>query len=414
MGAMAAPPVEVPCEPWTTPDDVRACCPGLDPLYDLTDAIAFASAILFRLSGRQFPGICNRTVQPCMSNNCGCGSQGFQQFWNLVPSDWWVRFRGASLSGGDSHLISTSGAPEFGINNLSGSCCGGTCEIPCVDLPSTVNDVTEILIDGEVLDPSRYRIQAYRRVCRIDGGTWPCGNNFLGECVENVNEIQQATVDATGGQWSIEVTTDSGTVENPLPVTQVAIVDATATAATVQAALEALSNVGIGGVIVTGGPGDAGGTSPYVIEFVAVELASAPIVVFADVSLVGGASTVTPLQLQAGVRAPIGSWCITYDYGKPVPNDGRIAAAKFACQIALNNCGAEGCILPQRLKELTREGIVMAFADPLEFLDEGKTGIYEVDLWLQTVNPKRLQRRARLYRPDRPGGIGGGIKTWTS
>jgi len=411
---MAAPPVEVPCAPWATPDEVRACCGGLDPLYDLTGAIAFATAILYRLSGRQFPGICERTVQPCMGNNCGCGGEGGDQFWNLVPSDWWVRFSGASLGDGNGHFIATSGAPEFGIINLGNSCCSGTCEMPCIDLPSTVNDVVEILIDGEVLDPSAYRIEAYRRICRIDGGVWPCGNNFYGECVENVNEIQEITVDATGGQWQISVLTTTGPPLQQTMDTQVATVDATASAATLQAALEALSNVGSGGVIVTGGPGDAGGTTPYTIEFVAVQLTSAPTVIVSDVSLSGGASTVAQLQIQAGVRAPVGSWCITYLYGKPVPNDGRYAAAKFACQIALNNCGAEGCILPQRLKELTREGITMAFADPLDFLDQGKTGIYEVDLWLQTVNPMRLQRRARMYRPDRRGGIGGGIKTWTS
>ena len=405
---MAAPPVEIPCEPWTTPDDVRECCQGLDPLYDLTDAIAFATEILYRLSGRQFPGECERTVQPCMGDNCGCDTD---QFWNLTASDWWVRFRGASLPGNNGYLIATSGPPDFGIWNLG--CCGGECDLPCLDLPSTINEVTEILIDGEVLDPSAYKIQAYRRICRVDGGTWPCANNFFGDCVANVNEIQQVTVDATGGQWQISVQTTSGPPIDPEVDTQVALVGATDSAATVQAALEALSNVGAGNVVVTGGPGDAGGTTPYVIEFTAVALTSAPAVVVSDVSLVGGASTVVQLQTQAGVRAALGSWCITYQYGKPVPNGGRYAAAKFACQIALNDCGAEGCILPQRLKELTREGIAMAFADPLEFLDEGKTGIYEVDLWLQTVNPMRLQRRSRIYRADRKGGPGGGIKTWT-
>jgi len=411
---MASPPVQVPCDPWTDSDAVLACCPGLDPAYDLTDAIAFASAILYRLSGRQFPGVCERTWQPCMGNNSGCCNDGSEQFWNLVPSDWWVRFRGSSLAGSDGHLIATSGDPDFGIINLSGSCCSNKCDIPCVDLASTVNDIVEILIDGEVLDPSAYRIQAYRRVCRIDGGTWPCSNNFLGECVQNVNEIQQITVDATGGQWSIEVTATVGPPANLTSTTETAVLNATDTAAAVQSALESLSNVGVGSVAVTGGPGDVGGTTPYVVEFTAVELTSAPVVAVADVSLTGGASTVVQLQTQVGVRTPIGSWCITYLYGKPVPADGRIAAAKFACQIALDNCGADGCILPQRLKELSREGIDMAFADPLDFLDQGKVGIYEVDLFLQTVNPHRIQRRARMYRPDRPGGIGGGGKTWTS
>ena len=44
----------------------------------------------------------------------------------------------------------------------------------------------------------------------------------------------------------------------------------------------------------------------------------------------------------------------------------------------------------------------MAFADPLSFLDRGEVGIYEVDLWLRSVNPHRLQRRASVMRADSP------------
>ena len=42
----------------------------------------------------------------------------------------------------------------------------------------------------------------------------------------------------------------------------------------------------------------------------------------------------------------------------------------------------------------------MDFADPLLFLDKGQVGIYEVDLWVKSVNPARLQRRAAVYRAD--------------
>jgi len=87
-----------------------------------------------------------------------------------------------------------------------------------------------------------------------------------------------------------------------------------------------------------------------------------------------------------------------------VPLDGRIAASIFACQIALSRCGGDSC-LPQRLKEITRQGVDMAFADPLEFLDKGQTGIYEVDLWLKSVNPAGIRRRSRVFRPDKPRNI---------
>lgn len=405
---MAAPPVTIPCDPWTTPDEVRECCIGLDPAYDLTAAIGFASEILYRLSGRQFPGICERTIQPCMGNNCGCD---LDEFWRFSPSDWWWRFQGFSATFGGVFPAFPVPTGRGGFFNIG--CCSNGCELPCLDLPSTVNEVIEIVIDGEVLDPSAYKIEAFRKICRVDGLEWPCFNNYLGDSVINVNEIQQATVDATGGQWEIEVTTQTGIPAELVDHTFAAVVDATATAAEVEAALEALPNMGDGSVTVSGGPGDAGGNFPYVIEFNVVELTSAPSVVISDVSLAGGAATVTPLQTQAGVRSPLGAWHVTYEYGKPVPDGGSYVAAIFACQIALNRCGAEGCILPQRLKNITREGVEMAFADPLEFIDHGQVGIYEVDLWLNSVNPKKLQRRSRVYRADRPSGVTGPNKTFT-
>jgi len=268
---MAAPPTEVPCEQWTTPEEVAECCPDLDPMYDLTGVIAFASAILFRLSGRQFPGECERTVWPCKGDNCGCDpcsdDYGFS---TGLGNDWWWGW----------HAY-----PSWPVRTPAGTWinCGpkcDTCCIPTVDLPSTVNEIVEIVIDGEVLDPDAYAIQAYRRVARVDGGSWPCVNDLTGD---------------------------------------------------------------------VGDPG---------------------------------------------------TWTITYRYGKPVPADGRFAASKFACELAKNNCGGDSC-LPQRLKEITRQGVEMAFADPLEFLDHNQTGIYEVDMWLQSVNPSKLKRRARLHRPDK-------------
>jgi len=97
-----------------------------------------------------------------------------------------------------------------------------------------------------------------------------------------------------------------------------------------------------------------------------------------------------------------GVFTVEYEYGKPVPIDGQIAAAAFACELAKSRCGRDNC-LPARLKHIDRQGVSLDFADPLDFLDNGKTGIYLVDLWLASVNPSKLKRRARVHRPDRPG-----------
>ncbi len=70
------------------------------------------------------------------------------------------------------------------------------------------------------------------------------------------NEIQSLKVQATGGTWKL-------TFEGK----QTAAIEWNATAAKVKAALEALANIAKGDVKVTGGPGDEGGTKPYVVTF---------------------------------------------------------------------------------------------------------------------------------------------------
>jgi hypothetical protein len=70
------------------------------------------------------------------------------------------------------------------------------------------------------------------------------------------DEIQKLTVDATAGQIKL---TFSGQ--------QTADIAFNATAATVQTALEALNNIAPGDIVVSGGPGNSGGTTPYYITF---------------------------------------------------------------------------------------------------------------------------------------------------
>jgi hypothetical protein len=270
-----------PCGPWIDEDAVTACCDGLVETVDPTlmaQAIAMSTNILFRLSGRQFPGICERTVRPCFGDNCGCGVDRFDRLrygWDGM-NDWpWQFPTWPVLIGGEMFNV---------------GCCGGRCHLECVTLPSPVSSVTEVVIDGVVLDPSAYRVVQYRQLCRVDGGSWPCSQDY---------------------------TKDS---------------------------------------------------SP-------------------------------------GSPDAVGSWQITYSYGRGPGIDGQMAAAIFACEIAKARCGADNCVLPQRLKEIVRDGVTMEFADALDFLTVTKpprVGIYEVDMWLRSVNPEGLQRRATVRRVDQP------------
>lgn len=108
--------------------------------------------------------------------------------------------------------------------------------------------------------------------------------------VNKDNEVQQIAVDATGGTFTI---TYSGQTTSAIAFN--------AAASAVQAALEALSNLAPGDVVVTGGPGDAGGTTPYVLTFGGT-LAQTDVaeVTTNPASLTGGAGTATVSTTTAG------------------------------------------------------------------------------------------------------------------
>ena len=285
---MAAPTSGV-CGDWITPADVQACCSGLaDPpnATELQQAVDMATNILFRLSGRQYPGICSRTVRPCYGDGCGCGGDAWLQWpmggwtyslWNAAAGGWAFPNQPYRIDG-----------EWFDFN----SCCAGQCNLPSVLLPMPVGSVTQVVIDGEIFDPTLYGVEQYRRLVRFDGLQWPCTQN-------------RAVCSA-------------------------------------------------------------------------------------------------PYGLAPNDGSKDGTWQVTYSYGRIPDQSGLSATARFACEIAKFMCNADGCVLPQRLQTVTREGISMSFADPLTFLDEGgRVGIYEVDLWLASVNPGKIPRRSTVRRMDK-------------
>lgn len=95
------------------------------------------------------------------------------------------------------------------------------------------------------------------------------------------------------------------------------------------------------------------------------------------------------------------TWEVTFTAGVAPPPTGVLAAKFLACEIAKLIVGDEGCALPQRVTTLTRQGVTMVF-DPMEFLDNGKTGIYIVDLFLATHNPDGLHSAPIVAIPNQP------------
>lgn len=78
-------------------------------------------------------------------------------------------------------------------------------------------------------------------------------------------EVQKVVVKGTAGTWTLKVKAQ-GSLESVVERTT-AKLKWNASAAEVQAALEALDNVDVGDVVVTGGPGNEAGSAPYVLTW---------------------------------------------------------------------------------------------------------------------------------------------------
>jgi hypothetical protein len=144
-----------PCTPWITGDDVAACCDVESSSGAQFDQAAeAASDLLFQLSGRQFAGECERTVRPGCEG-CMCGYQVLSRGYVIGPWNY--------------------GYPLWDYCD--------TCSIACA--PSMVKlagvpvrEVSEVLVDGDVVPADEYTILNSRYLVRLDNGHWPWEQNL--------------------------------------------------------------------------------------------------------------------------------------------------------------------------------------------------------------------------------------------
>lgn len=97
-----------------------------------------------------------------------------------------------------------------------------------------------------------------------------------------------------------------------------------------------------------------------------------------------------------------GTFSVLYMRGTPVPAAGVRAVGSLACEIYKQCTGAGDCRLPERVRSVTREGITYDMFDPGEWLDQGLTGLRDVDTWLRVVNPHRLYQPSAVFSLDLP------------
>ena len=93
---------------------------------------------------------------------------------------------------------------------------------------------------------------------------------------------------------------------------------------------------------------------------------------------------------------------VTYTYGSPPPASGKAAARVLATEFIKLWSGNDDCALPQRITAISRQGISYTVLDNQDFIDELRTGLYVVDLFLKSSNPDKARAKARVFSPDVP------------
>lgn len=144
-------------QPWATVADV--CAPCNDYGFDetvLENGLQMASEILYELTGKRWPGEVTDTIRPCGINT--------SVSWGLryVPS--------IGLEAAERLLTGWCGC--FSTRNCG---CSHVSEIKLPGYP--VTGVNYVKIDGQILDPARYRIDDHRWLVYLpdDGRNgWPC------------------------------------------------------------------------------------------------------------------------------------------------------------------------------------------------------------------------------------------------
>jgi hypothetical protein len=129
-----------------------------------------ATTYLWEWTGRRY-GTCPEVIRPCRR---GCSE--------AVGTFWWSNLHAplaaslgmyGGLVGGGWLPVFIQGGPAFLACGDCGMGDGCSCTyVSSIRLPGPVSSVTEVQIDGVVLDPSAYRLDGARLV-RTDGIRWP-------------------------------------------------------------------------------------------------------------------------------------------------------------------------------------------------------------------------------------------------
>lgn len=92
---------------------------------------------------------------------------------------------------------------------------------------------------------------------------------------------------------------------------------------------------------------------------------------------------------------------VSYGKGIAVPAALQVAGGSLACEFA-KACTGGPCRLPSRASTIARQGVQITFQNIDMLLENGMTGLPEVDQLIQAYNPYHLPRAMRVWSPDLP------------
>lgn len=156
------------CTPWATAADVVAVDESyaeLDP-YRLAEYLLPASSMLWRKTGKRYPGICQDYVRPCGRS------------YSTLNAPVWHGAAMSSLYGSTWRWFSSWGTCGCGQPTTRTCGCDGPGQITLGRSP--IAEILEVTIDGDVLlDGVDYRVDDFRWLVRLpdeDGRprSWPC------------------------------------------------------------------------------------------------------------------------------------------------------------------------------------------------------------------------------------------------
>jgi hypothetical protein len=177
------------------PEPLVNCCAALvitpetppEQVLIIDQAKRIAVQILHAFSGRQF-GLCRRSVRPCRD---GCNDPG------PVATAWVDGQLRPILDGGVWYNRDVCGtcAP-------SGCGCAALCE---VTLPGLVQEIIDVRLNGDIVDPTTYRVDNHRKLVRVGADCWPtCQDLRLPDTEDNTFSVTylRGKPVPEGGRWA--------------------------------------------------------------------------------------------------------------------------------------------------------------------------------------------------------------------